>query len=272
MKYVCIGVSLIFLTNCGNTTPLPTFDVPDPIELPPTSNNRGGDLTALVLGTKSSTSTPVVSNIEVRETANGAVSIFGSTVTMQNGVQMAGGLLDLDYNHVNTTGEFIYSIAGVDYDSLALVGTTTPSSDMPTSGSARFVGTAQAVVDNNLGSLEMVNGKAAISAFFSRQNTTANVVMTNFDMHSTSLAETDFQVDEIRIIGLTGLRGATLKGGKAEFYLDGNRQTGLGDALDENSVAAFFGTEAATGKPAEFGGLHAASYQFGSVEVVYSGK
>ncbi len=276
MKYILVSFSLLVLTNCGGATPLPSFseddfsNVTQPNENSSADIQRGGNLTALVLGTQSTTASSVVNTINVTKSVAETVNIFGTSVPAQNGVQLIGGMLDTSYRHVATTGEFIYTITGIEYDSAALVGITTHSSDIPRSGSAQFVGTAQAVLDTNLGSFEMVNGQAQISANFASQLTTANVTLSNFEINSTSLTNAATPVDEIRITNLTGLRGATLNGGHAQFYLDGQRQTTLGEVMTEDSTAAFFGVE--TGQPAEFGGVHAATFQNGSVEVIYSGK
>lgn len=280
----CI-VSTFFLVSCGGSEITIAEDIEQYImdPEPPTEYSNitaaltGTDnLTAVVLATKSNTGQAGISSPDASQSTDGSsVSIYGTETAVLNGVKL-GSTLDTGYEYLASTDQFVYEIAGVEYDGIAIVGVQTLSSDMPQSGvNAKYTGQARATLQTNEGAFEMTDGTANIQVVISEAETSATARLAEFEIHSTSLSGAMSPIDEIEINWLsTGSSwiGSEWVSGLTYFYKDGEIVEFDGAIRDDRSKLLFFGIDENTKLPAELAGVHRVEADSFSLEAIFTGK
>lgn len=261
-------------TGDGITTPTPTPTTPSYETLSSTaaatstlggvalrSNNTSG---ALDIVTTSGTTTHNTGNTTITDGTysltdadgfNGGNTLTDGTSTITTDASALSGT----YQYV-TVYDQSYTSGGVVYDSRGVGGVVTRAADVPTTGTATYMGDAQGQVVTGTQGFDLARGTSTVSADFGAR--TVNVTMTGFTAtDQTTGNATTAPIDTISANGMTiagnGFSGgtvATTNGGAAVDITGANTTT--------TAQGAFFGFNGAQTAPSgtmaapdEVGGL-----------------
>ena len=151
--------------------------------------------------------------------------------------------------------EQTYAVDGVSYDSTGVGGVVLPAGDMPTSGDATFTGEAVGTVNVAADGFDLSGGTSTVTAAFTSDGGTVDVVLNGFTSASQSGDETTTNpIDTISALGMT-IDGNGFSGGTLTTSLAGEDVDVLGTGATSAAAGNFFGYDEDTEQPPEVGGV-----------------
>lgn len=194
--------------------------------------------------------------------ASGATTVSDGTYSLSdpNGLDGSGVLTDgASIAQLSGNLDFVRSISqtyttgGISYDVQGVIGLQTTASDMPSSDSATYNGSASAIVTTNTVGFDLNNGSSVVTANFA--NGRVNVTLDTFETTSqtTGLTATG-PFDEIRITDMA-ISGNTFNLGDVTLLRDGSEVDVLGSGRQTETSGGFFGITPDGVQPDEVGGV-----------------
>lgn len=144
-----------------------------------------------------------------------------------------------------------YSSGSSTFDSIGIYGAATNAKDVPSSGSAKYLGEASATVVTAANGYDMKNGTAQVSANF--KTGLVDVEMKDFTItdQATNKAASG-PLDQISVADMK-IKNNQFSGGTMTMELNGREVLALGDAMTAHAEGAFFGFDTTYGGPDEVG-------------------
>lgn len=152
-----------------------------------------------------------------------------------------------DYEYASVFEE-IYTVDGVDYYLIGVGGIVTQEADMPTSGVAFYTGDAGGLGVDSLGTFELANGAADLTAYFGGAGQVDLVISGLMGYDSST---NPWNAGGIEITGMT-IDGNTFTGGVANEQFE---QINVGSDVDVFVDGTFFGFDDGIDAPDEVGGI-----------------
>ncbi len=163
------------------------------------------------------------------------------------------------YNQGYLDGTTPYSVTGV-------YGVVTSASDMPTSGSATYVGEAEGTYNDGTTNYDLDNGTSSVVANFASGS--VNVTMEGFDaVNRTTGADADVGFNGVNIAGMSA-SGNQFSGGTITTRNDGALVQVVGTRTQQNAIGRFFGQDSSN-NPDEVGGIGYLEGTSGSVSAIF---
>lgn len=151
--------------------------------------------------------------------------------------------------------EQAYTVDGVSYDSTGIVGIVIDARDMPASGAATFTGEALGTVNIASDGFDLTAGTSTVTATFSDEGGTVDLVMNAFTSTSQSGDETATNpIDTISALGMV-IDGNSFSGGTITTALAGEDVDLLGGSATSVAAGHFFGYNSDDAQPDEVGGV-----------------
>jgi hypothetical protein len=263
IKLVC-ATSIAALAACGGGSGPRTAEVEPLASTENVTSTLGG------VALQSNGSTGVLSVLTTEGTLmheSGAVTLNDGTYTLSDadGVDDDGlftdGTSTVSTESVAFTGDYdftqayeqTYTADGIAYDSTGITGVVIDARDMPSTGNATFTGEAIGSVNVAADGFDLTAGTSTLTATFSSDGGTIDLVMSDFTSTSQSGDDTSVNpIDTISALGMT-IDGNGFTGGTLTTALDGTDVDIIGGSTTTAATGSFFGYNSDVAQPDEVG-------------------